>query len=140
MLHYFESKLDPFPATEATQPPRTLFAFCRHYTQGAWKPIIVMALISSFIATLASGPISQGASSEPPDPPNTERRSRSLAGCSDTEHLDPSAVVGGARIESIKGERPRYFLWRHAGGKAAAFEHFRFHRAGQQRHGGNSRV
>lgn len=50
MFRYFESKLAPFPDAEATQPPRTLLAFCRHYTRGAFRPILVMASLSALIA------------------------------------------------------------------------------------------
>lgn len=50
MLRWFESRLDPFPKEEPRQPPRTLFAFCRHYTEGAWRPILLMAVLTSLIA------------------------------------------------------------------------------------------
>lgn len=50
MFRYFESRLEPFPQEEATRPPRTLLAFCNHYTRGAWRPILVMALLSALIA------------------------------------------------------------------------------------------
>lgn len=52
MFTYFESKLDPFPVEEATQPPKTLLAFCRHYTKGAWRPIFSMAALTSVIAVV----------------------------------------------------------------------------------------
>jgi len=50
MFSWFESRLDPFPPAEPTQPPKTLLAFCRHYTAGAWRPIAVMAALTSLIA------------------------------------------------------------------------------------------
>jgi ATP-binding cassette subfamily B multidrug efflux pump len=50
MFRYFESKLAPFPEAEPTEPPRTLLAFCRHYTRGAGRPILAMALLSALIA------------------------------------------------------------------------------------------
>lgn len=50
MFGYFESKLDPFPKEGASRPPKTLLAFCHHYTRGAWRPIALMALLSSLIA------------------------------------------------------------------------------------------
>ena len=37
MFRWFEKKLDPFPAEEPVEPPKTLIAFCVHYTRGA-KP------------------------------------------------------------------------------------------------------
>lgn len=50
MFSWFESRLDPFPPAEPTQPPKTLLAFCRHYTVGAWRPIALMAALTSLIA------------------------------------------------------------------------------------------
>ncbi len=50
MFSWFESRLDPFPPAEPTQPPKTLLAFCRHYTAGAWRHIAVMAALTSLIA------------------------------------------------------------------------------------------
>ncbi len=50
MFRHFESKLEPFPTAEPTPPPKTLLAFCRHYTDGAWKPILTVAALSSLIA------------------------------------------------------------------------------------------
>ncbi len=50
MFSWFESRLDPFPPAEPTQPPKTLLAFCRHYTAGAWRPIALMAALTSLIA------------------------------------------------------------------------------------------
>ena len=50
MFRWFESRLDPFPQEEPGQPPQTLFAFCRHYTRGAWVPIFIMASLTSTIA------------------------------------------------------------------------------------------
>ena len=51
MFRWFERRLDPFPAEDPAEPPRTLLAFCHHYTKGAWRPIVVMALLASIIAT-----------------------------------------------------------------------------------------
>jgi ATP-binding cassette subfamily B multidrug efflux pump len=50
MFRWFEDRLDPFPDTEVVEPPKTLVAFCRYYTQGAWLPILLMAGITSTIA------------------------------------------------------------------------------------------
>ena len=50
MFRWFESRLDPFPPQEPVEPPRTLLAFCLHYTRGAWPYIAVSALLTSLIA------------------------------------------------------------------------------------------
>ena len=50
MLRWFESRLDPFPNAPPTQPPASLYAFCRHYTRGAEPWLLVLALTTSLIA------------------------------------------------------------------------------------------
>ncbi len=50
MLRWFETRLDPFPAHPPAQPPRTLYAFCRHYTRGAEPWLLLMALTTAGIA------------------------------------------------------------------------------------------
>ncbi len=50
MLRWFESRLDPFPPSAPTQPPASLYAFCRHYTRGAEPWLLVMALLTAGIA------------------------------------------------------------------------------------------
>jgi len=50
MYRWFESRLDPFPPDAPAQPPRTLYAFCRHYTRGAEKWLLLMALTTAGIA------------------------------------------------------------------------------------------
>ena len=45
MFRWFENRLDPFPAEEPVEPPKTLVAFCLHYTRGAWPYIVVAALL-----------------------------------------------------------------------------------------------
>lgn len=50
MFRWFERRLDPFPAIESTQPPRTLLAFCIHYTQGSWPYLIIAAVLMAAIA------------------------------------------------------------------------------------------
>ena len=35
-----KTRLDPFPPEEPVEPPKTLVAFCLHYTQGAWPYIV----------------------------------------------------------------------------------------------------
>src|SRR5690349_709774 len=50
MFRWFEKQLDPFPADEPVEPPRTLIAFCLHYTRGAWPFIIIDAILIAGIA------------------------------------------------------------------------------------------
>ena len=50
MYSWFERRLDPFPAEEPTEPPKTLIAFCLHYTRGTWHYIIAAAALMSVIA------------------------------------------------------------------------------------------
>ncbi|AUZ55501.1 multidrug ABC transporter ATP-binding protein [Stenotrophomonas acidaminiphila] len=50
MFRWFESRLDPFPSDPPAQPPRGLYAFCRHYTRGAEKWLVLMALTTAGIA------------------------------------------------------------------------------------------
>ena len=50
MYRWFESRLDPFPLDAPAQPPRSLYAFCRHYTRGTEKWLLLMALTTAGIA------------------------------------------------------------------------------------------
>ncbi|SHE39192.1 ABC transporter ATP-binding protein [Vibrio gazogenes] len=50
MFKRFEGFTQAFPSEEPQQPPTTLWAFCRHYTQGFIKPLIIIALLSMTIA------------------------------------------------------------------------------------------
>jgi ATP-binding cassette subfamily B multidrug efflux pump len=50
MYRWFESLLNPFPPEEPVEPPKTLVAFCMHYTKGSWALIIVSAILTSLIA------------------------------------------------------------------------------------------
>src|SRR5690554_141573 len=52
MFKFFESLIKPFPVEDPQQPPKTLFAFCRHYTRGTEKYLIVMALLTGLIAVM----------------------------------------------------------------------------------------
>jgi ATP-binding cassette subfamily B multidrug efflux pump len=52
MLRFFERLTKPFPAAEPGQPPRGLFAFCRHYTKGMETSLFFMSLSSAFLAIL----------------------------------------------------------------------------------------
>ncbi|MCC2689325.1 MAG: putative multidrug export ATP-binding/permease protein [Rhizobiaceae bacterium] len=55
MFRWFESRLNPFPPGEPVEPPRTLIAFCLHYTKGAWPYIVVAALFNTTIALAEVG-------------------------------------------------------------------------------------
>ncbi|APH73169.1 ABC transporter ATP-binding protein [Aquibium oceanicum] len=50
MFRWFESRLDPFPPEEPLEPPRTLVAFCLHYTKGSWQWLVPSAILMSLIA------------------------------------------------------------------------------------------
>ncbi|HTV67802.1 MAG TPA: ABC transporter ATP-binding protein [Rhizobiaceae bacterium] len=50
MFRWFESRLDPFPPQEPVEPPKTLVAFCLHYTRGAWPYIAAAGLLITAIA------------------------------------------------------------------------------------------
>lgn len=50
MFTFFEGLLKPFPPHEPDQPPQGLYAFCRHYTQGAEPYLLLMALLTTAIA------------------------------------------------------------------------------------------
>jgi ATP-binding cassette subfamily B multidrug efflux pump len=50
MFTFFEKLLNPFPPELPTHPPATLFAFCRHYTQGVWPWIFLTAFLVSLVA------------------------------------------------------------------------------------------
>ena len=52
MFRWFEERLEPFPSAEPGEPPKTLVAFCLHYTQGAWTWIAIMAVCTALIAVL----------------------------------------------------------------------------------------
>lgn len=50
MLSFFERLIRPFPAEEPTQPPGTLYAFCRHYTKGMEVYLLLMSGLTALIA------------------------------------------------------------------------------------------
>ncbi|SDO82514.1 ATP-binding cassette, subfamily B, multidrug efflux pump [Phyllobacterium sp. YR620] len=52
MFRWFEERLEPFPPAEPSEPPRSLVAFCLHYTRGVWPFIAVMAVCTALIAVL----------------------------------------------------------------------------------------
>lgn len=50
MFSFFEKLINPFPPQDPQQPPNTLWAFCRHYTQGMALPLIAMAVLTAVLA------------------------------------------------------------------------------------------
>lgn len=50
MLRYFERLINPFPSGKLTEPPATLYRFCRHYMQGAELYFILLAIATFFVA------------------------------------------------------------------------------------------
>ena len=50
MFAFFERLIKPFPQEEPNQPPKGLFAFCRHYTRGCEPYLILMAILTASIA------------------------------------------------------------------------------------------
>ena len=49
---FFEKLLAPFPADEPQQPPKTLWAFCRHYLRGSEVYFALMAMLTGVLAML----------------------------------------------------------------------------------------
>ena len=52
MFRFFESLIKPFPPQDPTEPPKTLYAFCRHYSRGAELYLIGMAIFTGLIAVM----------------------------------------------------------------------------------------
>jgi ATP-binding cassette subfamily B multidrug efflux pump len=52
MFGWFEKRLDPFPVAEPVEPPRTLWAFCWHFTRPAWPFVLLAAGLMALIAVL----------------------------------------------------------------------------------------
>ena len=52
MFSYFEKLIKPFPLQEPVQPPQGLYAFCRYYTRGMEKYLILMAILSAMTAVM----------------------------------------------------------------------------------------
>ncbi|HQZ12504.1 MAG TPA: ABC transporter ATP-binding protein [Devosia sp.] len=50
LFSWFETRLNPYPLDEPSEPPRSLVAFCLHYSQGAKKWLALMAVTSALIA------------------------------------------------------------------------------------------
>ena len=52
MFSFFEKLIKPFPAEEPVQPPKGVFAFCRHYSRGMEIPLLLMAVLTAALAML----------------------------------------------------------------------------------------
>jgi ATP-binding cassette subfamily B multidrug efflux pump len=52
MFNFFERLTTAFPKQEPKQPPKGLYAFCRHYTKGYEIPLIAMSSLSAIIAVI----------------------------------------------------------------------------------------
>jgi len=52
MYAIFERFIKPFPPEEPTQPPKTLFAFCMHYTRGSELYLVLLAFLTGAIAVM----------------------------------------------------------------------------------------
>ncbi len=52
MYKLFEGLTQAFPQQDPCQPPKGLLAFCRHYTRGFEKPLLLMALLSTIVAII----------------------------------------------------------------------------------------
>ena len=52
MLSFFEKIIKPFPPEEPTQPPKGVYAFCRHYSHGMVIPLLLMAVLTATMAML----------------------------------------------------------------------------------------
>lgn len=50
MFQWFEQRLQPFPNEEPQEPPRTFFAFCLHFTKGAWPYVLLGTFLVAAIA------------------------------------------------------------------------------------------
>ncbi len=52
MFSWFERLTNPFPVEHPIEPPKSLVAFCRHYTQGMWFVILSVSVLAATIAIL----------------------------------------------------------------------------------------
>jgi len=52
MYRLFEKMTNAFPEEKPTQPPSTLFAFCRHYTKGMELSLVLMSISAALLAIL----------------------------------------------------------------------------------------
>ena len=50
MLRWFESRLNPYPKEDPVEPPKSLLAFCLHYSKGAKRWLALMAVAAAAVA------------------------------------------------------------------------------------------
>lgn len=50
MFSLFERLINPYPPEDPVQPPNSLWAFCRHYTQGMFWPLFSMTILTAAVA------------------------------------------------------------------------------------------
>jgi ATP-binding cassette subfamily B protein/ATP-binding cassette subfamily B multidrug efflux pump len=50
MFGFFERLVNPFPPQHPPQPPRGVYAFCRHYTKGIEPYLVLMAILTAVVA------------------------------------------------------------------------------------------
>ncbi|NRA88590.1 MAG: ABC transporter ATP-binding protein, partial [Rhizobiales bacterium] len=52
IFSFFENLVKPFPIEEPIEPPKGLFAFCRHYTNGIWPILFAMSFMTVLLAVI----------------------------------------------------------------------------------------
>jgi len=52
MFSFFERLTTPFPDSHPEQPPATLLAFCRYYSEGMWRILIPISILAASIAMI----------------------------------------------------------------------------------------
>ncbi|QYK00234.1 ABC transporter ATP-binding protein [Shewanella psychrotolerans] len=52
MFKLFESWVNALPDDEPIQPPKGVYAFCRHYTKGFEIPLVIMSILTAALAIL----------------------------------------------------------------------------------------
>ena len=50
LFSFFEKMVDPFPGTAPDRSPQSIFQFCRHYSRGLERWLVIMAALSTGIA------------------------------------------------------------------------------------------
>jgi ATP-binding cassette, subfamily B, multidrug efflux pump len=50
MFGFFERLANPFPPGHPTEPPNSLYRFCRHYTRGIEPYLVLMAILTTCLA------------------------------------------------------------------------------------------
>jgi ATP-binding cassette subfamily B protein/ATP-binding cassette subfamily B multidrug efflux pump len=50
MFGFFERLIDPYPPEHPAEPPKGLYAFCRHYIRGIERYLAILALLTALLA------------------------------------------------------------------------------------------